>query len=264
MAPDLTSTNDDNAYVQASSLAATYAGGVEALTQIQLCVPRGQFVSIVGPSGCGKSTLLRLVAGLLEPSTGELQVAGQRAGAARRSAARVSFVFQDPTLLPWRSVADNIQLPLELQKVPRERRPGLIDAAIELVGLADFRRKYPAQLSGGMRMRVSLARALVTEPDLLLLDEPFAALDDLTRGRLNEELRRMWAKRGWTAIFVTHNITEAVLLSERVLVMTPRPGRIAADLPISLPSERAAEMRADPTFARLVGETQAALRRASE
>jgi NitT/TauT family transport system ATP-binding protein len=253
----------DDQFVRADSLSATYAGGVDALAGLHLAIPRGQFLSIVGPSGCGKSTLLRLVAGLLEPSAGQLRVAGQRPAVARRTAARVSFVFQDATLLPWRSVAGNIRLPLELQGAPRREQQAIVERGLDLVGLKDFAHRYPQELSGGMRMRVALARALATEPDLLLLDEPFAALDDISRSRLNEELQRLWSARGWTAIFVTHNIAEAVFLSQRVLVMTPRPGRICADIPVPLAPLRTEALRADATYARLVGEVQSALKRAA-
>ncbi len=255
--------DDEQPFVQAHSLGATYVGSVAALAGIDLAIPRGQFVSIVGPSGCGKSTLLRLIAGLLRPSSGEVSVAGLPPAVARRQSARISFVFQDATLLPWRSVAENIGLPLELQGTPAARRAAVIDRGLELVGLGDFRNHYPAELSGGMRMRAALARALATDPDLLLLDEPFGALDDISRGILNEELQRLWSTRRWTGIFVTHNIAEAVFLSQRVLVMTPRPGRIQADIPVPFALPRSAELRAEPAFARLTGEVAAALRRAA-
>ncbi len=244
------------------ALGATFTGQVEALCGIDLTVPRGQFVSIVGPSGCGKSTLLRLIAGLIEPSTGEITVADLSPAAARRQAARISLVFQDATLLPWRNVSDNISLPLELAGIARREHLPAVEQNLELVGLADFRRRYPNELSGGMRMRVALARALVTNPDLLLLDEPFGALDDISRGVLNEELQRLWAARRWTAVFVTHNIAEAVFLSQRVLVMTPRPGRIQADVPVPFALRRDSALRSLPEFAHLTGEIFSQLRRA--
>lgn len=252
---------DQPPLVRAHALGATYVGSVAALAGVDLAIPRGQFCSIVGPSGCGKSTLLRLVAGLLRPSAGEVQVAGLAPAAARRQAARISFVFQDATLLPWRSVTHNVALPLELLATPAARRGELVERNLQVVGLADFRHSHPAQLSGGMRMRAALARALVTDPELLLLDEPFAALDDISRGTLNEELQRLWSERRWTGIFVTHNIAEAVFLSQRVLVMSPRPGRIKADIPVPFATPRTAELRADAAFARLTGEVAAALRR---
>lgn len=248
--------------VAAHSLGVVFSGPVSAIEGLTLEVPRGQFVSLVGPSGCGKSTLLRIVAGLLAPTSGTIRVAGQLPAAARRAALRVSFVFQDATLLPWRSVAENVRLPLELGRMPGRRRPALVAKGLARVGLADFADRYPRQLSGGMRMRASLARALVTEPELLLMDEPFGALDDISRQRLNEELLGLWAEQGWTVVFVTHNISEAVFLSQRVLVMGPRPGRIVADVAVPFGAARTAELRADVEFARLTGEVSGALRRA--
>ena len=250
------------AFVHAQSLDVTYEGSLRALTEIGFDIPPGQFVSIVGPSGCGKSTLLRLIAGLVVPSGGELSVAGTSPVTARRKAVRLSFVFQDATLLPWRSVHDNIRLPLELQRAPRHQRDPKVAAVLDLVGLSSFAHRFPNELSGGMRMRVSLARALVTDPELLLLDEPFGALDDLTRQMLNEELMILWAQRRWTGMFVTHNISEAVFLSERILVMSPRPGRIVADIRVPFDAPRRPELRAQAEFARLTGEVAACLRRA--
>jgi NitT/TauT family transport system ATP-binding protein len=247
--------------VAAAGLSLEYPG-LQAIADIQLTIPAGQFVSIVGPSGCGKSTLLRIIAGLLSPTSGSLNVSGLTPTEARRQTTRTSFVFQDPTLLPWRNVSDNVALPLELLG---EKVPGFdprIAIATRLVGLEDFTDRYPRQLSGGMRMRVSLARALVTLPELLLLDEPFAALDDITRGQLNEELLGLWRRARWTGIFVTHNISEAVFLSRRVMVMSPRPGRIIADVTVPFPAERTAELRATAEFAALVGEISSRLRRA--
>ncbi len=249
--------------MHAQSLDVTYEGAIRALAGIGFDIPPGQFVSIVGPSGCGKSTLLRLIAGLVAPTRGDLSVAGGSAATARRTAVRLSFVFQDPTLLPWRNVRDNIRLPLELQRTPRHERDPRVAAVLDMVGLSAFARRFPNELSGGMRMRVSLARALVTEPELLLLDEPFGALDDMTRQMLNEELMNLWNRRRWTGIFVTHNISEAVFLSERILVMSPRPGRIVADLRVPFDAPRRHELRAQAEFARLTGEVAACLRRTS-
>jgi NitT/TauT family transport system ATP-binding protein len=252
----------NQALVHARSVNVTYQGAIRALAEISFDVFAGQFVSIVGPSGCGKSTLLRLIAGLVLPSSGQLSVGGDSPSVARRRA-RLSFVFQDPTLLPWRNVHDNVRLPLELEHAPRKARNALAAGALELVGLSAFARRWPSELSGGMRMRASLARALVTEPELLLLDEPFGALDDMTRQTLNEELVNTWVRRRWTGIFVTHNIAEAVFLSERILVLSPRPGRIVADLRVELPAPRRRELRSQPDFARLTGEVANCLRRAS-
>jgi NitT/TauT family transport system ATP-binding protein len=218
-----------------------FRGGVRAIESLSLEVPVGQFLAILGPSGSGKSTLLRIIAGLDRADAGEVSV---------RGAGPAAFVFQDAHLLPWRNVLRNVALPLELQRVPKARRLEAARHAIGQVGLADFATKYPAQLSGGMKMRVSLARALVTEPTLLLLDEPFAALDEITRQRLDEQLRELWARRGMTVIFVTHSIPEATYLAERAVVVTRRPARIVIDHPIALGSDRVASLRGEPSFAR--------------
>lgn len=250
------------ALVHAQDVSVTYCGAIRALADLDFEIPPGQFVSLVGPSGCGKSTLLRAIAGLLDPTSGALRVAGLSPTAARRQAARLSLVFQDATLLPWRSVRDNVRLPLELCRTARDAQDTPISTALAMVGLSDFARRFPSELSGGMRMRVSLARALVTEPELLLLDEPFGALDDLTRQSLNNELLRLWEARRWTAVFVTHNIAEAVYLSQRILVMSPRPGRIVADIHVSLPMPRSSELRTSADFARVTGEVARWLQRA--
>jgi NitT/TauT family transport system ATP-binding protein len=251
------------ALVHAQRLAVTYYGGVRALAEVDFDLPPGQFVSIVGPSGCGKSTILRLIAGLVEPSGGQLTIAGQKPAIARRRESRLAFVFQDPTLLPWRRALANVALPLELAGRGRSQREDAARRALEMVGLADFTSRFPSQLSGGMRMRVSLARALVVEPDLLLLDEPFAALDDITRQKLNEELIRLWENHHWTGVFVTHNIAEAVFLSQRILVMSPRPGRIVADVTVPFEFPRRMELRSRPEFGRLCGEVMARLEEAN-
>jgi NitT/TauT family transport system ATP-binding protein len=251
------------AFVQADAVTVTYGGSIRALQDVHFEIPAGQFVSIVGPSGCGKSTLLRLVAGLVRPTSGQLSVGGLSPTIARRTAARLSFVFQDATLLPWRTVQANVRLPLELAGSRRGHGPALVNHVLNMVGLADFGRRFPSELSGGMRMRASLARALVTEPELLLLDEPFGALDDITRQMLNEELAALWAARRWTGIFVTHNINEAVFLSERVLIMSARPGRIVADIAVPFGSPRRPELRATAGFAELTGEVSMRLRGAS-
>src|SRR5688572_14809641 len=218
-----------------------FGGGIVALDGIDLDVSPGEFVAILGPSGCGKSTLLRIVAGLDRPTSGQVEA---------RHGGRIAYVFQDAHLLPWRNVLRNVGLPLELRGFAREHRTRTARGAIGAVGLAGFETKYPAQLSGGMRMRVSLARALVTEPRLLLLDEPFAALDEITRAALDVQLRRLWAGSGLTVIFVTHSTAEAVFLAERAVVLTKRPGRIVADHTIDLPATREAAVRATPAFAR--------------
>jgi NitT/TauT family transport system ATP-binding protein len=207
------------------------------LAGVDLSVERGEFLSILGPSGCGKSTLLRIVAGLTAPSAGDCRLSVDRAPG------RIGFVFQDPTLMPWSTVTGNVLLPF---RIAGERGAAVREralAAVRAVGLTGFEDAYPHQLSGGMRMRVSIARALVTDPDLLLLDEPFAALDEITRLQLNDDLLRLWAERRPTIIFVTHSVFESVYLSTRIAVMTARPGRIAVDLPIDLPQPRARETR---------------------
>ena len=209
-------------------------------------VEKGEFIVIVGPSGCGKSTLLRMVAGLDQPTEGTVAV--DYGGAGGRNA--VAYVFQDAHLLPWRNVLHNVALPLELQGAGAAVRTAAAMRAVEQVGLADAVRRYPNQLSGGMRMRVSLARALVTDPSLLLLDEPFAALDEITRQRLDEQLRELWASRGMTVLFVTHSIVEAAFLAERAVVMSPRPGRVALDRAVDLPPRRTPELRTESAFAR--------------
>jgi NitT/TauT family transport system ATP-binding protein len=254
------SLSPSNPLVQVDQVRLEYAGPILALDGLNLRVDAGQFVSLLGPSGCGKSTVLRLLAGLLQPTGGQVRVAGEIPTIARRGRAPMSFVFQDPTLLPWRTVRDNVRLPLELNGGGANCDVAVAEA-VARVGLSEFADRFPAQLSGGMRMRVSLARGLVTEPRLLLFDEPFAALDDITRGRLNEELLNLWSAHGWTAVFVTHNISEAVLLSQRVLIMSPRPGRIIEEVSIDLPELRTAALRGTPEFARLVGRLGDILRR---
>jgi NitT/TauT family transport system ATP-binding protein len=230
-------------------------GAVAALAGIDLAVAAGSFVALLGPSGCGKSTLLRLVAGLDSPERGAVR----RSETTGRS--DVAMVFQDAHLLPWRDVLANVALPLELLGRPRAEGRRLAEEALGQVGLADALRRHPAELSGGMRMRVSLARALVTAPRLLLLDEPFAALDELTRMTLDDELRRLWREAGLTVLFVTHSIAEAAYLAERVVVLSRRPARVVLDHTLALPRERGPGLRAEPAFARELGVLQEALRR---
>jgi NitT/TauT family transport system ATP-binding protein len=228
-----------------------FASGVKALDKIDLTIAGGEFVSIVGPSGCGKSTLLRIVAGLIEPTSGASQ---------RAENATAAFVFQDAALLPWRNVGKNAELLMELEGYPSAERRKRAAQALQLVGLSGFERSFPHQLSGGMRMRLSLARAVALRPDLMLLDEPLAAVDELTRDILQEELSRLWQMAGFTALLVTHNIHEAVYLSNRVVVMSSRPGRVLRVIDIPFPFPRAPELRSTPTFAKLTGDVSAALR----
>ncbi len=249
--------------VACENVGLTFPGPVEALAGTSFRLQRGELVSVVGPSGCGKSTLLRLIAGLIPTTSGTLRVAGQAARHARRDGLQIGFVFQDATLLPWRTIRDNIRLPLELLKIPRAEHSERIREALELVGLQDFARSFPNQLSGGMRMRVSLVRALVTHPELLLLDEPFGALDEITRQRLNEDLLTLWQTQKWSGVFITHNVYEAVFLSQRVLVMSPRPGKLIADVPIPFEFPRTPELRGTAEFAKLAAEVSSLLRKVS-
>ena len=231
---------------------------VVAVDGIDLAIAAGEFVALLGPSGCGKSTLLRMIAGLDEPDGGAIEFGDGADGGAPKNA--LAYVFQDAHLLPWRNVLDNVALPLELQGRALAERRDAAARAIEAVGLADAIRRHPAQLSGGMRMRVSLARALVTEPRLLLLDEPFAALDEITRQDLDDQLRALWAATGMTVIFVTHSIAEAAFLAERAVVLTRRPARVVLEHAIDLPAQRDASLRGDARFARETAVLYAALR----
>jgi NitT/TauT family transport system ATP-binding protein len=246
------------------SVGKTYANGTVALDDISFDVHEGQFVSLVGPSGCGKSTLLRMVAGLGPITAGSILVEGLTPRRARQEKADMAFVFQDANLMPWRSVLGNVELPLELRGVSKTERRATVMEALETVGLADVTRAYPRELSGGMRMRVSLARALAAHPRLLLMDEPFGALDEITRQRLNGELLRLCDLAKWTVVFVTHNVFEAVYLSTRILVMSARPGKIIAEVTVPLPHPRVPEIRTDPEFTRVVREVVTLLGSASE
>lgn len=233
-------------------------GGVVALQGIDLSVERGDFISLIGPSGCGKSTLLRVVGDITEPTSGDVIVNGKPARRAREDR-DYGIVFQAPVLFDWRTVGKNIALPLEMQRWDRARRQERVAGMLELVELTGFEKLYPWQLSGGMQQRVSIARALAFSPPLLLMDEPFGALDEMTRERLNLELLRIWSETGSTVIFVTHSISEAVFLSTRVAVMSPRPGRISALVQVDLPQPRTAETREHPRFFELVTQVREAL-----
>ncbi len=254
----------EDTLVRATDVGMTFAAGHQALSNVSLAIRPGEFVSLVGPSGCGKSTLLRVLAGLLEPTAGTVTVGGLAPSQAGRDALKLAFVFQDPTLLPWRTVAGNIRLPLELDGVPRTEQLRAVRDSLTLIGLTSAdAAKQPHMLSGGMRMRVSLARSLITNPALLLLDEPFGALDDILRQQLNEELLRLRAEKNWTAVFVTHNVSEAVFLSTRILVMSSAPGRLITDIPVPFDFPRPPPLRATPEFAALTGKVADSLREAS-
>ena len=227
-----------------------FPDGTTALDGVDLRVPAGEFVSVIGPSGCGKSTLLRIASGLTRASDGTVDIQTRKIG----------YVFQDPTLLPWRTVQANVELFAELRHLPKAERRRRADAAIKLVGLSDFADHRPRALSGGMRMRVSLARSLTLQPELFLFDEPFGALDEIARERLNDELLQLYLTQRFTALFVTHSVTEAVYLSTRVLVMSGRPGRVLGDLAVPFENPRSHLLSFDERFARLAGRVSAGLR----
>ncbi len=237
-----------------------FPNGTLALENLNFDIRAGEFLCLLGPSGCGKSTALRIIAGLSAPSQGRVE---WRADARKDGkTSRIGFVFQDATLMPWASVFDNVALPLVLKGATGETIAGRVNAALERVGLAKFTRAFPRELSGGMRMRVSIARALVTEPQLLLMDEPFAALDEITRFKLNNDLLQVWQATGTTVVFVTHSVFESVYLSSRILVMSPRPGRIAAELAIEAPCPRDQNFRTSADYAAYCRRTSTALERA--
>jgi NitT/TauT family transport system ATP-binding protein len=235
--------------VTLSGVGKTFANGTLALDHLDLHVRQGEFLSLLGPSGCGKSTALRIIAGLSEPSYGTVAWRGDGPDAERGSTGDIGFVFQEPTLMPWASVSANVALPLVLKGVAADTAATRVGAALERVGLAKFADAYPRELSGGMCMRVSIARALVTEPQLLLMDEPFAALDEITRFKLNNDLLQLWQAIGTTVVFVTHSVFESVYLSSRILVMSARPGRIAAELAIEAPYPRDQNFRTSAEYA---------------
>jgi NitT/TauT family transport system ATP-binding protein len=237
----------------------TNDGPVEALSGIDLAVGRGEFVSLIGPSGCGKTTLLRVIADLEKPSSGSISVNGVSAEEARKKRA-YGYVFQAAALYPWRTIFRNVALPLEIMRLSRSERNKRVADNLALVNLAGVERKFPWQLSGGMQQRVSIARALAVEPELLLMDEPFGALDEIVRDHLNGQLLQLWAKTNKTVIFVTHSIPEAVFLSTRIVVMSPRPGRILDVIPSTLPRERSLDIRETPEFLKIAHRVRQGLR----
>jgi len=250
--------------VAISDLTKTFPKGqVTALQGIDMQIEPGEFVSLIGPSGCGKSTVLRIIGDLIQPTTGAIEVNGKTPHQARLDH-DYGMVFQDSVLFDWRTVAKNVSLPLEMLGWERGRRRNRVDEMLRTVELQDFGDHYPWQLSGGMQMRVAIARALSFEPALLLMDEPFGALDEMTRERLNIELLELWRRMGSTIVFVTHSISEAVFLSTRVVVMSPRPGRIAGVVPIDLAQPRTVDTREDPRFFEHVTEVRELRRRRGE
>jgi len=245
--------------IQFEAVVKSYGTGRLVLGGIDLTIAKDEFVTFIGPSGCGKSTILKLISGLSPASSGAIRIDGMTPRNARET---ISFIFQDATLLPWRTVRDNVGLGLELEHAAGERRRKTAAALLDLVGLGDVADAYPRELSGGMKMRVSIARALATNPRLLLMDEPFAALDEMTRDQLNEELLHLRDEQKWTAVFVTHSVSEAVFLSTRIIVLKPNPGRIHAEFPVDLPFPRTAELHESPKFESLVTQVSHSLREA--
>jgi NitT/TauT family transport system ATP-binding protein len=256
----------DDYSVSLSGVSKTFGNGVVALDGFDLTVKPGEFLTLLGPSGCGKSTVLRIIAGLTEATGGSVEWRQAGAGAADR-AHQIGFVFQEPTLMPWATVAANVSLPLNLRGIDSATAAPAVSGMLARVGLAEFGQTYPRELSGGMKMRASIARALVTEPKLLLMDEPFAALDEITRFKLNDDLLALWRTLGKTVIFVTHSVFESVYLSSRIVVMTPRPGRVFTELAIDAPYPRDARFRTSADYAghcRLVSDALADAVKAGE
>jgi NitT/TauT family transport system ATP-binding protein len=243
-------------FLSLSNLCKDYASGKSVIRDLSFDAAPGEFISVLGESGCGKSTLLKMIAGLSTVSGGSIRIDGRAPHQAR---GLMSFVFQDPALLPWRTVARNVELALEFEGTPKHARAARVESVLTLVALGDVHGYHPRQLSGGMKMRVSIARALVTTPRLVLMDEPFGALDAMTRNRLNEELLSLHEQQHWTTLFVTHSITEAVFLSDRILLMGANPGVVREDIAVNLPSPRTAALRSEPAFLDLVGRVSRAL-----
>ncbi len=254
---------NDTPAVEVLSAEKTYANGTRALLPVNLTVREGEFVTLLGPSGCGKSTLLKMVAGLLQPSDGRLLLWRKPVDQLDSTGRRLSFVFQEATLMPWARVMGNVRLPLDLAGVPKDQAEPRVRSALQMVGLDKFENALPRELSGGMQMRVSIARGLVTEPQLLLMDEPFGALDEITRNRLDSDLLGLWQKHKLTVIFVTHSIYEAVYLSQRVVMMAARPGRIVEEVTIDEPYPRGPDFRVSTAFSHYARRLQDSLMRAS-
>jgi NitT/TauT family transport system ATP-binding protein len=259
----LAPTASPPAAIEVLSAEKTYPDGTRALQAVDLRIEEGEFVTLLGPSGCGKSTLLKMIAGLLEPSDGRLLLWRKPVSLSAATAQKLAFVFQSPTLMPWASVQGNVRLPLDLADVPRAEADARVASALKLVGLDQFAAALPRALSGGMQMRVSIARSLVTEPQLLLMDEPFGALDEITRHKLDAELLGLWSAKKLTVVFVTHSIHEAVFLSTRVVMMAARPGRVVEEFHIAEPYPRTADFMVTPQFSRYAKQLQDSLLRAS-
>ena len=260
MTDKATATHPGSTLVALRGVGKAFPSGTLALSGFDLAVRAGEFVSLLGPSGCGKSTALRIVAGLSEPSAGA--VAWPPSPTPPDGESRIGFVFQEPTLMPWTNVFNNVLLPLRLKGMPTDKARARVVAALDRVGLKEFGRRYPRELSGGMRMRVSIARALVTEPALLLMDEPFAALDEITRFKLNNDLLQVWQALSTTVVFVTHSVFESVYLSSRIVVMAARPGRVFTELAIDAPYPRDQNFRTSAEYAALCRRTSEALAQA--
>ena len=246
-APTMTTASAPMA-IEALSVEKVYANGTQALRPVNLSIAEGEFITLLGPSGCGKSTLLKMVAGLIEPSDGRLLLWRKPVNKLASTGKHLSYVFQEATLMPWNSVLKNVRLPLELEGVPSREADRRVAAALQRVGLEKFADALPRELSGGMQMRASIARGLVVEPNLLLMDEPFGALDEITRNALDSDLLDLWQRHQWTVMFVTHSIHEAVFLSQRVIVMAARPGRVVADIKIDEPFPRDESFRLSKRF----------------
>lgn len=244
--------------LEISQVSKTYSSGTVALQNVDLSIKPAEFVSLLGPSGCGKSTLLRMIAGLGDVSSGQIDWPQAQYSSDGLPIRDLGFVFQEPTLKPWSTVFGNVYMPLKLKKIPKKQATDQIMQVLSLVGLEKFASSYPRELSGGMKMRVSIARGLITQPSILLMDEPFAALDEITRFKLNDDLLALWAGRHWTVVFVTHSVYESVYLSNRIVVMGARPGRVIADIRIDEPYPRSEAFRLSSKYAdycRLVSAT---------
>jgi NitT/TauT family transport system ATP-binding protein len=248
--------------VTLTGVAKRFPNGTLAVDRVDVALEAGSFVSLLGPSGCGKSTILRMIAGLIQPSTGRIDWPGLPEASRDGAHPELGFVFQEPTLMPWANVADNIRLPLRVAGMSKKETEARVHEAVAMVGLDGFQHAFPRELSGGMKMRVSIARALVTRPRVLLMDEPFAALDEITRFKLNNDLLTLWQQLKWTVVFVTHSVFESVYLSNRILVMSARPGRIVDDIAIDAPYPRDDRFRVSDTYGDLCGVVSRSLHQA--